>query len=227
MTETDDSLSIPSKGCNTVAKDIYITVSRILILGITVYFILYLIAVIHELGHYIPRKLWGIQTKVEIAKRFSLRIGDWMFGFSLLPSGQNYPVRCLTQGPSRRNRFIVLGGPAFNIATSLPGWPHFCYAVDHLTFIWHVSSSSILLLWSIVFPVGSLVNGIVNLFPFSKVQGKKQHLRSPHALIRELRAGHIPQIISDGMWCQIITLLRRNPALQKEFDELLQTYRYY
>ncbi len=83
----------------------------------------YFRTIVHELGHYLPRKLFGIKTDVFIGPWDSkfYRVGDWWFSWPppiLSGGGGNFPGS-LEVFDSWKYVVILLGGTAFNVLTAV------------------------------------------------------------------------------------------------------------
>ena len=182
--------------------------------------VVYFTTIIHELGHYLPRKLFGIKTNVFIGPWDSefFRVGDWWFSrpsSSRLGGGANFPGS-FEVFDSWKYVVILLGAAAFNVLTAV-------VVVLVGVWTWHVFPSAHnvpdAFLLSVAFGLVCLWN-VFNLHNLRAHTDKEGKWVAAWVLERRDHAED-EIIVSDGTWIKLHFYAKHHPDEREKINVLL------
>ena len=190
-----------------------ITIVVFIILAVVNFFInLYVAIVIHELGHYVFRKMFGVKTCVVIGYRFKhLHIGDWHFGFPFSSvGGANHPGSYKTLGPTWKFILVISAGGIFNFIAMVLFW------IIAVTYFNHHP------IWYFIFNFAALMEfaGVFNIL-LPVVQYRKPNGRLKTKFNLDFSNSNL-ELVSDAFWVRIVWMVKRKPELRERINYIIK-----
>ncbi|KPV42669.1 hypothetical protein [Alicyclobacillus ferrooxydans] len=193
-------------------RTMILTILLLVVIGSPLWYIFtYIIAVVHEFGHYHFRRKYAVPTDVFIGRgSLRLNIGNWWFG--LLPlKFCNYPASFLSLKTDRRFKTVIIAGIRVSLIVGAIG-----IFVSIALFLFHVEYilAGLLLILSASMIVGNVPNGLPSYQIY--VNGKVKHKNGLPTL------GDPVVGLSDGAWFKVWDKCILDHALVDELSAKLQ-----